>query len=306
SEAEARDAAELVEINYAAREAVTDVARAAALEAPQIWPEAPGNIAVDWHPYGGKPEDRAELDRIFAGAAHIATVRLVNQRIVMAPMEPRGGVAVYEPETDRYVLQVASQSAFAMRQHVARTMGVPVDKLRVVSRDVGGAFGMRTSGYPEYPAMLLASKVLGRPVRWLSTRQEGFLTDNQARDTIIEARLAMDTDGKFLALDIDSIAALGAYHTSHGAFIATVNVAGFAARQETSETAGKRRGLGVSCFLEIAGGQPGEGAAVAFPGSSKLLLAIGVQASGQGHRTVYRRLVADYLGIPAEVIEVAH
>ena len=83
----------------------------------------------------------------------------------MAPIEPRGGVAVYEPETDRYVLQVASQSAFAMRQHVARTMGVPVDKLRVVSRDVGGAFGMRTSGYPEYPAMLLASKVLGRPVR---------------------------------------------------------------------------------------------------------------------------------------------
>ena len=405
SEAEALDAAELVEIDYAARDAVTDIVHAAAPEAPQIWPEAPGNIAVDWHPYGAKPEDRAELDRIFAGTAHIASVRLVNQRIVMAPMEPRTGVAVYESETDRYVLHVASQSAFAMRQAIARTMGVPVDNLRVVSRDVGGAFGMRTSGYPEYPAMLLAAKMLGRPVRWRSTRQEAFLTDNQARDTIIEGRLAMDADGKFLALDIDSIAALGAYHTSHGAFIATVNfarclpcmydipavglrikcvftntvptgpyrgagrpeanyclerlvdeaaritgidrielrrrnlisaarmpyktavgttydsgdfaavfdealasadVAGFAARRATSETAGKWRGLGISCFLEIAGGQPGEGAAVAFPGSSKLLLAIGVQASGQGHRTVYRRLVADYLGIPADIIEVAH
>ncbi len=405
SEAEARDAAEMVEVDYAVRDAVTDVTRAAAPEAPQIWPEAPGNIAVDWHPYGAKPEDRAELDRIFAGAAHIASVRLVNQRIVMAPMEPRASVAVYEPETDRYELHVASQSAFAMRQDVARTMRVPVDKLRVVSRDVGGAFGMRTSGYPEYPAMLVAAKMLGRPVRWLSTRQEGFLTDNQARDTIIEGRLAMDADGKFLALDIDIIAALGAYHTSHGAFIATANFArclpcmydipalglrikclftntvptgpyrgagrpeanyclerlvdeaaritgidridirrrnliaparmpyktavgttydsgnfaavfdealaradveGFAARRATSQAAGKRRGLGVSCFLEIAGGQPGEGAAVAFPGSSKLLLAIGVQASGQGHRTVYRRLVADYLGIPAEIIEVAH
>jgi aerobic carbon-monoxide dehydrogenase large subunit len=402
SEAEARDAAELVEIDYAARDAVTG---AATPEAPQIWPEAPVNIAVDWHPYGAKLEDRAELDRIFAGAAHIASVRLVNQRIVMAPMEPRTGVAAYEPETDRYVLQVASQSAFAMRQHVARTMGVPDNKLRVVSRDVGGAFGMRTSGYPEYPAMLLAAKILGRPARWLSTRQEGFLTDNQARDTIIEGRLAMDADAKFLALDIDSIAALGAYHTSHGAYIATVNfarclpcmydipavglrikcvftntvptgpyrgagrpeanyclerlvdeaaritgidrieirrrnlisparmpyttavgttydsgnfaavfdealasadVAGFAARRGTSEAMGKRRGLGISCFLEIAGGQPGEGAAVVFPGSSKLLLAIGAQASGQGHRTVYRRLVADYLGIPAETIEVAH
>jgi carbon-monoxide dehydrogenase large subunit len=405
SEALARDAAELVEIDYAARDAVTDVARAVEPGAPQLWPEAPGNVAVDWHPYGAKPEERAALDRLFAGAAHIASVRLVNQRIVMAPMEPRAGVAVYEAETGRYVLQVASQSAYAMRQHVARTMGVPVETLRVVSRDVGGAFGMRTSGYPEYPAMLLAAKQLGRPVRWRSTRQEGFLTDNQARDTIIEGRLALDADGKFLALDIDSLAALGAYHTSHGAFIATVNfarclpcmydipavglrirclftntvptgpyrgagrpeanyalerlvdeaarvtgidrieirrrnlilpdrmpyktavgttydsgdfpavfdealtradIAGFGRRKATSEATGKRRGLGVSCFLEIAGGQPGEGAGVTFPGSSKLLLAIGVQASGQGHRTVYRRLVADYLGIPADSIDVVH
>ena len=129
SEAEARDAAELVAVDYAARDAVTDVARAAAPGAPQIWPEAPGNIAVDWHPYGAKPEDRAALDRIFAGAAHIATVRLVNQRIVMAPMEPRAGIAVYEPETGRYVLHVASQSAFAMRQAVARTLGVPAEQI---------------------------------------------------------------------------------------------------------------------------------------------------------------------------------
>ncbi len=405
SEAAARDAAELVEIDYAARDAVTDVVRAAEPDAPQLWPEAPGNLALDWHPYGAKPEERAELDRIFAGAAHVARVRLVNQRIVMAPMEPRGALALYEPDTGRYVLHCASQSAYAMRQHVARTMGVPVEKLRIVSGDVGGAFGMRTSGYPEYPAMLLAAKQLGRAVRWRSTRQEGFLSDNQARDTIIEAALALDEAGSFLALDIDSLAALGAYHTSHGAFIATVNfarclpcmydiekiglrirclftntvptgpyrgagrpeanyclerlvdeaaritgidriairrrnliarsrmpyktavgttydsgdfpalfdaalaradIAGFAARKAASAATGKRRGLGVSCFLEIAGGQPGEGAAVGFPGSSKLLLAIGVQASGQGHRTVYRRLVAERLGIPAEQIEVAY
>jgi carbon-monoxide dehydrogenase large subunit len=405
SEAAARDAAELVAVDYAPRDAVSDVTRAAQPGAPLLWPEAPGNLAVDWHPYGAKAEERAELGRIFAGAAHVARVRLVNQRIVMAPLEPRGALALYDAETDRYVLHVASQSAFAMRQHVARTMGVPVEKLRVVSGDVGGAFGMRTSGYPEYPAMLLAAKQLGRKVRWRSTRQEGFLSDNQARDTVIEAKLALDVDGKFLALDIDCLAALGAYHTSHGAFIATVNfarclpcmydiatiglrirclftntvptgpyrgagrpeanyglerlvdeaarvagidrielrrrnlisparipyktavgttydsgdfpavfdaalaradIAGFAQRKAGSEAAGKRRGLGVACFLEIAGGQPGEGAAVGFPGQSKLLLAIGVQASGQGHRTVYRRLVAERLGIPAEAIEVAY
>ncbi|HZK91368.1 MAG TPA: xanthine dehydrogenase family protein molybdopterin-binding subunit [Stellaceae bacterium] len=404
SEAAARDAAELIEIDYAPREAVSDVSRAAQPGAPQLWPEAPGNLAVDWHPYGAKPEERAELDRIFAGAAHVARVRLVNQRIVMAPMEPRGALALYDRETERYVLHVASQSAFAMRQHVARTMGMAVEKLRIVSGDVGGAFGMRTSGYPEYPALLLAAKQLGRKVRWRSTRQEGFLSDNQARDTVIEAALALDADGRFLALDIECLAALGAYHSSHGAFIATVNfarclpcmydiqkiglrirclftntvptgpyrgagrpeanyclerlvdeaarisgidrielrrrnligpgripyktavgttydsgdfpavfdaalaradIAGFAARKARSEAAGKKRGLGVACFLEIAGGQPGEGAAVGFPGSSKLLLAIGVQASGQGHRTVYRRLVAERLGIPAAAIEIA-
>jgi carbon-monoxide dehydrogenase large subunit len=405
SEAAARDAAELVEVDYAMRDAVTDIARAAQPGAPQIWPEGPGNLAVDWHPHGAKPEERPELDRIFAGAAHVARVRLVNQRIVMAPMEPRGALASYDRDTDRYVLHCASQSAFAMRQHVARTMGVPVEKLRVVSGDVGGAFGMRTSGYPEYPAMLLAAKQLGRRVRWRSTRQEGFLSDNQARDTIIEGSLALNGEGKFLALEIDSIAALGAYQSSHGAFIATVNfarclpcmydiakiglrirclftntvptgpyrgagrpeanyclerlvdeaarvtgidrveirrrnliapgrmpyktavgtiydsgdfpavfdaalaradIAGFAARRAASAAIGKRRGLGVACFLEIAGGQPGEGASVGFPGSSKLLLAIGVQASGQGHRTVYRRLVAERLGIPAEAIEVTY
>ncbi|HEV2189634.1 MAG TPA: xanthine dehydrogenase family protein molybdopterin-binding subunit [Stellaceae bacterium] len=402
TEAVARDAAELVEVDYAPRDGVADLARAAEPGAPQIWPGATGNVAVDWCPYGAKPEERAELDHIFAGAAHVARVRLVNQRIVMAPMEPRAALAIYDPESERYVLHVASQSAFAMRQHVARTMGVPVERLRIVSGDVGGAFGMRTSGYPEYPAMLLAAKRLGRPVRWRSTRQEGFLSDNQARDTLIEAKLALDARGKFLALDIDSSAALGAHHTSHGAFIATVNfarclpcmydipkiglrirclftntvptgpyrgagrpeanyalerlvdeaarvtgidrieirrrnlippnrmpyktavgttydsgdfplvfdaalaradIAGFAARKAASEAAGKKRGLGVSCFLEIAGGQPGEGASVGFPGSSKLLLAIGVHASGQGHRTVYRRLVAERLGIPVEHID---
>ena len=405
TEAAARDAAELVAVDYAARDAVTDVSRAAAPGAPLLWPEAPGNLAVDWHPYGARPEERAALDAVLAGAAHVARVRLVNQRIVMAPMEPRAALALYEPDDDRYVLHVASQSAFVMRQHVARTMGVPIERLRVVSGDVGGAFGMRTAGYPEYPPMLLAAKLLGRPVRWRSTRQEGFLSDNQARDTVIDAALALDAEGGFLALDIDCIAALGAYQTSHGAFIATVNfarclplmydiariglrirclftntvptgpyrgagrpeanyaverlvdeaarvtgidrlelrrrnliapghmpyqtavgttydsgdfpavfdealrradIAGFAARRAASEKAGKRRGLGVSCFLEIAGGQPGEGASVGFPGQSKLLLAIGVQASGQGHRTVYRRLVAERLGIPAESIEVTH
>jgi carbon-monoxide dehydrogenase large subunit len=405
TEAAARDAAELVEIDYAPREAVSDLVRAAEPGAPLIWPAAPGNVALDCQPYPANPEGRAALDKIFASAAHVARVRLVNQRVVMAPLEPRGALAAYDRDADRYVIHCASQSAFVLRQSLARTLGVEPEKVRVISGDVGGAFGMRTSGYPEYPALMLAAQRLDRPVRWCSTRQEGFLSDNQARDTIIQAALALDAEGRFLALDIDVLAALGAYQTSHGAFIATVNfarclpcmydiaqiglrirclftntvptgpyrgagrpeanyclerlvdeaarvtgidrfairrrnliatgqmpyktaigttydsgdfaavfdaalaradVARFAARKTRSEAAGKNRGLGVSCFLEIAGGQPGEGAAIGFPGSSKLLLAIGVQASGQGHRMVYRRLVAERLGIPVEQVEMEH
>ena len=110
TEAAARDAAELVDIDYASREAVTDLARASLPAAPQLWPEAPGNIAADWRPYPAGADGRAELDRIFAGAAHVARVRLVNQRIVMAPLEPRGAPAEYDDAAGRYVINVASQS----------------------------------------------------------------------------------------------------------------------------------------------------------------------------------------------------
>src|SRR3984893_6848288 len=120
SDAAARDAAELVTVDYQPRDPVTDVARAVGSGAPQIWPEAPGNIAVDWPGFPGMA-DRDELARIFAGAAHVARVRLVNQRVVMAPMEPRGALAEYDSGADRFVLHCASQSAVALRQDVAQT-----------------------------------------------------------------------------------------------------------------------------------------------------------------------------------------
>jgi carbon-monoxide dehydrogenase large subunit len=400
SDALARDAAELVAVDYEPRDPVTDVAAAALPDASQVWPEAPGNLALDWRGFGGT--DRASVASVFAGAAHVARVQLVNQRIVMAPMEPRGALARYDEESGRYTLSCASQSAFVLRQNLARCMGLPPERIRVLSGDVGGAFGMRASGYPEYPALLVAARRTGRAVRWLASRSEGILSDNQARDTIIEAALAVDRDGRFLALDIDVLANMGAYLTSHAAFIATANfarclpgmydiariglrirclftntvptgpyrgagrpeanymlerlvdaaalvsgidrlelrrrnlirperlpyrtpvgttydsgdfpalfeaaldradVAHIKTRAEAAARAGRRRGLGVGCFLEIAGGQPGEGAALAFPGESRLLLAIGVQASGQGHRTLYRRLAAERLGVPVEKIE---
>jgi len=407
TEHQARDAAERVVIDYEPLDSVTDVTRAVSAGAPLVYDEASGNVALDWRPYPAG--DRTEFDNIFAAAAHVARVRLINQRIVMAPMEPRGALAEYDAVADRFILHTASQSAHAMRVHVAWSLGVPAGKVRVISNDVGGAFGMRTANYPEYPALLIAARMLGRGIRWVSTRAEGFLSDNQARDTVIEGALALDANGKFLALDIEEIAALGAYQTSHGAFIATANfarclpcmydiphigtrircvftntvptgpyrgagrpeanycverlvdaaahltgldrieirrrnlisadqmpyktpvgtvydsgdfaavmdaalthadVAGYAARKARTEATGKHRGLGVSCFLEIAGGQPGEGAGLSFPGGrageTKLRVGIGMQASGQGHVTLWRRMVADRLEVPDVRIEVVH
>jgi carbon-monoxide dehydrogenase large subunit len=404
SEAAARDAAERVVVEYEAQAAVADVTRAVTAGAPCLWPQAPGNVAVDWRGFAPGPAGRQAVESAFAAAAEIVRVRLVNQRIVMAPMEPRGALAAYDSSTGRYTLHCASQSAIVLRHHLANCLGVAPDRMRVITGDVGGAFGMRTTAYSEYPALLAAARLTGRTVRWLSTRSEGFLSDNQARDTIIEAALALDADGKFLAVDIDSLANMGAYLTSHGPFIATANfarclpgmydipaiglrircvftntvptgpyrgagrpeanyclerlidaaarigidpvelrrrnliapsqmpyegalgtvfdsgdfaplidkalaradIAGFAARRARSEAGGKRRGLGVGCFLEIAGGQPGEGAKIAFPGGSRLLLAIGVGPSGQGHATLYRRLAAERLGLPVGQIDFAH
>jgi aerobic carbon-monoxide dehydrogenase large subunit len=190
TEAAARDAAERVVVDYQPREPVSDVTDAGLPQAPQIWPEAPGNVALDWHGFGDG--DRRHIERIFADAASVARVRLVNQRIVMAPLEPRAALARYDRETGRYILRCGSQSAFVLRQNLARTLGVAAERVRVVSGDVGGAFGMRASGYPEYPALLVAAKQTGRAVRWLASRSEGFLSDNQARDTIIAAALALD------------------------------------------------------------------------------------------------------------------
>jgi len=405
TEAAAREAAERVAVDYQPENPVSDVALAGLPQAPQIWPEAPGNLALDWHGFAGGDGGQENRERIFAGAAHVARVRLVNQRIVMAPLEPRAALARYDQGAGRFILACASQSAVVLSHDLAHCLGVPSERVRVLSGDVGGAFGMRATGYPEYPALLIAAQRVRRPVRWLGTRSEGFLSDNQARDTIIEAALALDERGRFLALDIDVIANMGAYLTSHAAFIACANfarclpgmydirkiglrirclftntvptgpyrgagrpeanyclerlvdaaaktsgidrivlrrrnliapnampyrtpvgttydsgdfpelfesaleradIAHFGARAALSQKAGKRRGLGIACFLEIAGGQPGEGAAMSFPGQSRLLLAIGVQASGQGHKTLYRRLAAERLGIPVDAIEVEH
>ena len=402
--AQAMDAAELVAIDYEPLPAVTGAREAVKPTAPQLWPEAPGNIALDFvAPAGDEQALARELDAIFADAAHLARVSLVSQRVVVASLEPRGALADYDEATDTTTLYVGSQGVTGLRDHLSEILGLPREGLRVVTEDVGGGFGMKSSAYPEYVALLVAARQLRCPVRWLSTRSEAFLTDTQGRDTVTEMALALDEEGRFLGLRVDGLANIGAYHGSLGAFIATANFTrclpcvyhipriavrmrcvftntvpvgpyrgagrpeanyalerlvdeaarvsgidrvtlrrrnlippamipyatpfgasfdsgdfgavldkaleladapGFPARRAQAEAAGKRRGLGISCFLEHAGGQPSESAALRFPGDGTVLLALGAQSNGQGHRTVFRKLAAERLGIPAERVTV--
>jgi aerobic carbon-monoxide dehydrogenase large subunit len=221
----AQDAAELVSVDYAERTPAVDLREAVRDGAPQVWPEALGNIAVDWLGLAKDPEANAqEVDRTIASAKHVARVSLVHQRIMVHSMEPRGATASYDPANESYLLRCCSQSARALRDGLAPILGVPNQRLRVVTEDVGGAFGLKTGPYPEYLAILVAARKLGRPVHWMSNRAEAFLSDNHARDAYSDVELALDERGKFLALRVRHLGNMGAYIGAVGANIQTVNL----------------------------------------------------------------------------------
>jgi carbon-monoxide dehydrogenase large subunit len=224
SAAAAQDAADAVVVEYDAIEPVIGAPRAIAPDAPQLWPEAPGNLAIDWgFPPSENGANARAVDQAIKDAPHVARVSYVNQRIVVASIEPRGATATYDPTHDRYTLRVCSQGVPTIRDGLARIMGIDRSRLRVISEDVGGAFGMKSSPYPEYPALLVAARMTGRPVHWMSTRSEAFLSDHHARDSVLEGELALDAEGRFFALRIRSLVDLGAFLGTVGVSLATMN-----------------------------------------------------------------------------------
>jgi carbon-monoxide dehydrogenase large subunit len=224
--AAAQDAAELISVAYEERTPVVDLRAAVREGAPQVWAEAPDNVAVDWPGLAADPDANAQdVERTIASARHVARVTVVHQRIMVASMEPRGASASYDPASESYLLRCCSQSARALRDGLASILGVPNQKLRVITEDVGGAFGLKTGPYPEYVAILVAARKLGRPVHWMSSRAEAFVSDNHARDTASDVELALDDRGKFLALRIRHQANMGAYIGAVAAHIQTGNFA---------------------------------------------------------------------------------
>ncbi len=404
SPADAQDAGEKVVVDYEELDPVVDAAAAIKPGAPQLWPEAAGNIGLDWVGLAKDPDANARAtDEVIKSAAHVARLTQFNQRIFPATMETRGATASYDKANDAYTLRTCSQSASVMRDGLLPIMGLKREQLRVISEDVGGAFGLKTGPYPEYPALLVAAKTTGRPVHWMSTRGEACLSDNQARDMLTEGELAIDLKGKFIALRVRNLVNLGAFVGAVAAHLATNNFtrcfpamyriplldiqvrcaftntiptapfrgagrpeanyilerlvdeaaritgigrdkirrrnlippgaipfktavgttydsgdfpavfdkaialsdfAGFAKRKRETAKRGKRRGIGISCLLEHSGGTPTESAALNFTGDNLLMVALGVHSTGQGHATVYRRLAAERLGIPADRVFV--
>ncbi len=208
TEAQARDAAELVAVDYEPLPAVVDLDSAIKPQAPRIWPDCPdGNIGVTIA-FG----DKAAADAAFAAAKHVVSVRLVNNRITANPIEPRCAIGMCDAADGRLTLYTTSQDPHSVRATLsADVFHVPQSKIRVISPDVGGGFGMKANLYPEDVLVLWASKRCGRPVKWTATRGESLLGDNHARDQIVHGELALDEHGKFLAIRSNAYQALGAY-----------------------------------------------------------------------------------------------
>jgi aerobic carbon-monoxide dehydrogenase large subunit len=390
----AKDGADLVEVDYEALAAVTHSLDAVAEGAPRLWDEYPSNLCVD-----AEVGDRAATDAAFAKAPHVSRLATWVQRVTGVHLEPRAAIGDYDPVIERVTLYAAGgHGVVAIKNEVAAVLKVDPDTVRVVAHDVGGSFGTRNALNPEFALIAWAARVIGRPVKHLAERSEGFLTDYQARDLYVELELALDREGNFLALRSSNLSNVGAHSVSFVALNKGVQMmttvyrvpavfvraravmsntmptipfrsagrpeaifaverlidiaarehgfdrvalrrrnlvppeafphpnglgmtfdsgdypqvlttalelgdwAGFPARRAAALRHGKRRGIGVGCYVETTSGMPRERAELAVLPEGRVDLILGTMASGQGHETAFPQLVADWLGLPIERI----
>jgi len=213
---QAKDAAEAVLPDIEPIPAITDPEAAALPGAPVLHEQAPDNVALDYH-YG----DSAAVAEAFARAAHVTLLKLINNRIVVNPMEPRAALAQYEG--GRFTLYVPSQGVFGMRGNIAQVLNVEPKDVHVISGNIGGSFGMKATVYAEYVCALHAARALSRPVKWTDERSTSFVSDHHGRDHRVLAELALDADGQFLAVRLTSFGNMGAFLANVGPMPSTQN-----------------------------------------------------------------------------------
>ena len=212
---QARDAAELVMVDYDPFPAVTALDSVLDEDTPVIWPEIGSNRAYHFH-----KGDEAAVDEIISSAHHVASLQLINNRLSPSAVEPRGAIGDYVADDEQYVLRVSGQAVFGQRGQMADVIfKVPPEKMRVIMPDVGGGFGAKNFVYPENVMVLLAAKLCGRPVKWIADRSENFISEIHGRDHLTQVDLALDEDGQFLALKVQTKANMGAYLSSYSTII---------------------------------------------------------------------------------------
>ena len=397
--AEAQDAAEAVEVEIDELGSASDIESAMAENAERLYDHVPDNIALDW-----RDGDVAAVDAAFARAAHVERVRLDDTRLAAVSLEPRAGIGLWDEKSERYTLIATTQGVAVVRKLLAEgVFKVPLSKIRVLTYDIGGGFGMKAQTYPEYGAILYAARKIGRPVKWCNSRVESFLSDSHGRDGILEGEMAFDSDGKILALRARNLVGIGPYTTQYTAIFGTANTknclssvyripaiqidvklvftnaaplgpyrgagrpeaiyvierlidgaarklgidrtslrrrnfippsampyqtaigpiydsgefealmdkaltlsdwSGFAQRREAAREKGLLRGIGMCCFLEVAGGILNEKADLRFEADGTAAIRVGVQAMGQGHLTTFPRVAAKRLGVDISKVKL--
>lgn len=205
-----KDAIEAIDLVIEPLPVAIDPASVTLPAAPVIYPDCPGNVALDW-----EAGDRHLADRAFAEAAHVTRLKLVNNRLAMMPLETRSARGIFDSSSGRYTLRSPTQGVHNIRQVIAGVLGIDKARLRVVTDDVGGAFGLKGMAFPEQALTLFAASRTGREVLWDADRSEAFVSDNAARDHVTEIALALDADRNILALSVDTIANMGAYLSNH-------------------------------------------------------------------------------------------
>jgi len=212
----ARDAAEAIAVEYDVRPAITDPTAALEAGAARVWPDLPGNQVFDW-----AVGDKAATDALFAKAAHVTRLTVVNNRIIVSSMEARVALADYDEASGRWTLYANTQGGWLVKELINGLFGVEADRFRVITPDVGGGFGMKLFLYAEHVLTCYAARRLGHPVKWVSERAEAFVCDTQGRDNVTLGEVAIDGDGKVLALRTRNVANMGAYLSTFAPYIPT-------------------------------------------------------------------------------------
>ena len=396
--AQARDAAEAVSLDIEPLPAVTLASEGAKPGAPQLYDNIPGNVALDYH-FG----DAGKTAAAIVSAAHVVKLAIRNTRMVVASMEPRVAIGEFDRKGEKWTLHSCSQGVFGMKAQLADILGAKPDKVRVLTGNVGGSFGMKAAVYPEYICILHAAKTLGRPVKWADDRSGAFVSDHQGRDHEMTCELALDKEGHFLALRVNGYGNMGAWLNPVSPLMATLNtvkniasvyrtplievsskcvytnttlvsayrgagrpegnyymerlidtaaremgidrvelrrrnlirpkelpyknaaemtydsgdfpavlkhaveladVKGFAKRKRESRRAGKVRGLGIGCFLEVTAPANKEMGGIRFEPDGTVTIITGTLDYGQGHASPFAQVLTSKLGVPFDRIRL--